>query len=253
MFIKIMSLAVFVVYMLIERCHCASEIIRNIEEPNIKPLYLNVSESAEENKVTVYGKFRGPKDTTGKMKYGTIVKFDKVLDSTEESSEYEFVLSHDSRRYWPRITLTSKSALESMKIYFNWIVDEPVQSKFTGGNCLVGINKSSENHSTTYTPVLQNCNHRIDDYFKFGFNKSGEIVQLHSDMYCFSGNDEYKKYFTSNCTLSGPFHLSYVTFYENKMAADNVQLLYLNYMFSPVGPCSYQCIADLKEWFFSII
>ncbi|XP_062608067.1 uncharacterized protein LOC134269900 isoform X2 [Saccostrea cucullata] len=239
--------------MLIAKCQCTSEFIRNMEEPYIKPLYLNVSEAAEENTITVYGRIRGPRDTTGKMKYGTIVKFDKVFESTEGSTDYEFVLSHDSRRYWPRITFSSKSASESMKIYLNWIVDDQVQSEFTGGECLVGITKSTENHSTTYTPVLQNCDHRISDYFKFGLNVSGKVVKLHSDMYCFSGNEEYKKYFTSNCTTYGVYDLSYVTFHEGKMAADNVELLYLNYMFDPMGPCAYHCIADVKEWYFPIV
>ncbi|XP_061190018.1 uncharacterized protein LOC133197845 [Saccostrea echinata] len=252
-YIKIMCFTTSVIWIMIGRCDSTSKTMRILETPNIKPLYLNVSESRTESRVTVYGRFRSPQDTTAEIDDGTIVKFDKVLNSEGSSMDFELVLYYDIWRYLPRLTLSSNSASEFLHIYLSEIVDDYVQTDFTGTDCSVGINRSSESQSTTYNSVIQNCNYAIDDIFTIGLNKSGEIIRLDSDMYCYSSNAENMKYFKSRCSLYVSDDPLYVTFYEDKMAADNVELLYLNYMFNPVGPCSQKCIANIKRWFFSII
>ncbi|XP_061190101.1 uncharacterized protein LOC133197944 [Saccostrea echinata] len=227
--------------------------MRILETPSIKPLYLNVSKSMKDSRVTVYGGFKCPDDTTAEIDDGTIVKFDKVLNSGGSSTDFELVLNYDMRRYLARLTLSSKSASEFLHIYLRGLVDDSVQTDFTGTNCSVGINRSSESQTTTYTSAIQNYNNGVDDKFTIGLNKSGKIIRLDSNIYCYSLNAEYRKYFKSRCSMYESEDPLYVTFYEEKMATDNVELLYLNYMFNPLGHCSQICITNMKRWFFSII
>ncbi|XP_062592873.1 uncharacterized protein LOC134254362 isoform X2 [Saccostrea cucullata] len=248
------GLAVLVMWLLVDRCHCTSTAIRVSAEPQIKPLYLNVSEFNGDSVVTMHGRFQCPPDTTAEFE-GKYISFDKVSDSNDGSSNFEMVLFDDTWGWLPLLKLKSKSALEEMHIHLSDAVDDYVQTSFLGRNCLVGINRSSEKQSTTYTSVIQSCNSpSISEKFDIGLNKSGEIIRLNSDdVFCFRYNEEYRKYFKSTCSMYVSDDPLYVTFYENKMAADNIELYYLTYQFDPIGPCSQTCIAHMKRWFFSVV
>lgn len=247
------GLAVFVMWLLVDRCHCTSDAIRVSAEPQIKPLYLNVSEWKGDNVVTMHGRFQCPSDTTAEFE-GKTIRFVKVSDSNDGSSNFEMVLFDDRWGWLPRLTLKSKSALEEMHIYLSDVVDDSVQTSFLGRNCLVGINRSSEKQSITYTSVIQSCNSAsIIEKFNIGLNKSGEIIRLDSDVYCYGSNEKYGKYFKSTCSMYVSDDPLYITFYEDNMAADNIELYYLTYHFEPIGPCSHNCIADIKRWFFSVV
>ncbi|XP_061190093.1 uncharacterized protein LOC133197934 [Saccostrea echinata] len=247
------SFAALVIWLVIESCSCTSKEIRVLGKPKIRPLYLNVSEWKGDNVVTMHGRFQCPPDTTAEFS-GKTISFDNVSDSMDGSSNFKMVLFDDRWGWLPRLTLSSKSASEEMHIYLSDVVDDNVQTSFLGTNCLVGINRSSEKQSTTYTSVIQSCNNApIIEKFNIGLNKSGEIIRLDSDVYCYGSNDEYGKYFKSRCSMYISNDPLYVTFYEENMAADNIELYYLTYQFDPVGPCSHNCISDIKRWFFSVV
>ncbi|XP_062608064.1 uncharacterized protein LOC134269899 [Saccostrea cucullata] len=246
MFIKMICVATGAMWIMLESCNCTSKTIRILETPNIKPLYLNVSKSMKDNRVTVYGGFKCPDDTTAEIDDGTIVKFEKVSNSGGSATGFELVLYYDMWRYLARLTLRSKSASEFLQIYLRGKVHNSVQTDIIGINCSVGINMSSKGQTTTYTSAIQNCNDGVYDKFVMVLNKSGEIIRLDSNIYCYSLHAEYRKYFKSICSFHDPDAPLYVTFYEDKKAADNVELLYLNYMFGPLGYCSNICIANMR-------
>ncbi|XP_061186347.1 uncharacterized protein LOC133194401 [Saccostrea echinata] len=231
-----------------------SKAVRVLEKPNIKPLYLNVSESREEM-TTMYGRFRCPLDTTVAFGEGTIVKFDKVSNSEENSTVFELVLYYDTWRYQPKFLLQSKSASEALFIYLKGRVEHStVQTEFSGTNCSVAINRSSKKQSTTYTSVVQNCDQNLNfSNFRFWLDKSGRVLSIPYDNHCKESNTEEAKYFESVCSSYVSNDPLNVTFYEDKMAAENVKLIHFAYKFQPAGPCTDSCLTDIKQWFFSII
>ncbi|XP_061190094.1 uncharacterized protein LOC133197936 [Saccostrea echinata] len=244
---------VLVLWMMIDKCDCVSKIERTLEKPSIKPLYLNTR--TRETTVFVYGRFQCPEDTIADIDYGTILKFQKVSDSKKNSTDFELVLFHDAKIYFPKLTLRSKSTSESLDIYLNDIKDESVQNERFGTKCKIGISSSSDNKTSTFTSIVQNCEeYAMSDYFIIGINKSSEILRFDSDIFCFNSNEENIKYFTSRCSKNISSEPQYVTFRKDKMAADKVDLLYLIYIFQPVGSnCVHPCIADKERWFFTII
>ncbi|XP_062592876.1 uncharacterized protein LOC134254363 [Saccostrea cucullata] len=200
----------------------------------------------------MHGRFKCPPDTIAQFA-GKSISFNKVSDSIDDSVNFEMVLFEDQWKWLPRLTLRSNSVSEKMNIYLSHIPDNNVQTEFLGKNNLVGIYKSSENKSTTYTAVIESFNNDpISEKFDIGLNKSGEIIRLNSDVYCYGLNTEYRKYFKTRCSMSVSRDPLYVTFYEDNMAADNIELYNLTYILKP-DPCGYHCIASINKWFFKVV
>ncbi|XP_062617683.1 uncharacterized protein LOC134279328 [Saccostrea cucullata] len=254
MFIRMLNVAVLCLLVLIDTCHCDSKAVRGLGKPKIKPLYMNVSDSREE-RTYMYGRFQSPLDTTVAFVEGDIVKFDKVSKSEENSTVWELVLCYDTWRYQPKVLLQSKSAAEVLFLYLNGrVYHSNVQTEFHGTNCSVAINRSSKKQSTTYTFGVQNCDQNLNfSNFRFWLDKSGRVLNIPYDSHCRESNTEDGRYFESVCSSfvsNDPFN---VTFYEDKMAAENIELILLAYKFQPAGPCFDTCIANTQQWFFRII
>ncbi|XP_062608065.1 uncharacterized protein LOC134269900 isoform X1 [Saccostrea cucullata] len=243
--------------MLIAKCQCTSNTAR-VLGPNIKPLYLNASLSREDKTVTVHGRFQCPEDTetTTSIYSWNSVQFGKVWNLKENAMDCELVVNYDADRLMPYFWLKSKTTSELLSIYVNKIVKDLVQTEFSGTDCSVGLNTTSRNNTTRYTTVIH-CDQRphMLENFVMWLDKSGDIKTVLSDIYCHNSKSyrEYKDYFKSRCSTDESNDPFYIEFYEDKMAADNVKLLILDYILEPVGPCTNACIAKNKQWRFQII
>ncbi|XP_062583704.1 uncharacterized protein LOC134245441 [Saccostrea cucullata] len=138
---------VLALLMIIDNCDCVLNIERALEKPSIRPL--NLKARTQDTTVFVYGRFQCPDDTYVDIDYGTIVKFQKVLDSTKNSTDFELVLYHDSGMH-SKLTLRSKSSLESLVIYLNDKADKSVQTGHFGTKCEVGISSLSDHNSNLH-------------------------------------------------------------------------------------------------------
>ncbi|XP_062583695.1 uncharacterized protein LOC134245433 [Saccostrea cucullata] len=255
MSIRMLSISFLVFWVLIECCHCTSKSVRVLEKPNIRPLYFNASLSTEENKVTVNGRYQCPEDT--KLSFferydGRLIKFKKVLNTKENTTECEIALKYDAGRYKPFFWLRSKTASERLFTFVSNKVNKNFQTEFSGTDCSVGVNRSTHNKTIKYISQFRNCDQspRIRETFSIWLNKSGKIESYNSDVYCTYLNKEYMKYFKSRCSSdvsSDPF---YIEFYDDKMAADNVKLFDLSYSFQPMETCSKECDPANKRWWF---
>ncbi|XP_062575510.1 uncharacterized protein LOC134237429 [Saccostrea cucullata] len=255
MSIRMLSLGFLVFWVLIDCCHCISKTIRVLEKPNIRPLYFNASVSPGENKVTVNGRLMCPEDTNVSFfEYydGRLIRFDKVLNAKENTTECEIALNYDAGRYRPSFWVRSKSTSERLLIYVSMNVNNHLQTDFSGTECSVGLDRSTHKKTIKYISRIQNCdqNPRIRETFSFSLRVSGKFSSLTSDVYCSDFKSKSMKYFKSRCSSemsSDPF---YIEFYEDKMAADNVKLLDLSYSFQPMESCSIACDPANRRWWF---
>ncbi|XP_062570006.1 uncharacterized protein LOC134235223 [Saccostrea cucullata] len=248
------GIAIPLILVLFDTCDCDSQTVRVLGKPNIRPLYLNVSESSDAKTKTAYGRFHCPPDTQLRIFGGTIVTFDKVSKSNGINTLCELVVYYESWWSQPILSLESESVSEDLAIHLNGSVSNGEQTEFSGTDCLVGIKRSSEKQSTTYTAVIQNCdpNLPIESTFYIWLEKySGTVFYLPSDPYCYDSDTTNMKNLKSQCSTYVSFDPFNVTFHEDKMAADNVKLR--SNKFHLTGSCTGTCITVRNQWFFLIV